>query len=390
MKILFVTLTPIEMNSSAMIRNKALIKGFIDNGGNVDILTTTGEEYNPYFDSDFFSNDVNIVRLNNNLHTSIVEINDGILSRIKKTILPLIRYLYHLVNLYDSTIFITHKIHYDILPEKYYNIIVSSSDPKSSHIAVNSLIKSGLKYGKWIQYWGDPFTIDITRRSLHPKWYVQKVEKNIIGLADKIVYVSPFTLKEQQKLFFQYKNKMFFLPIPYQNEKLYKNNINNNESIQLGYFGDYKSSIRDIRPLYNYCRRLQEKLIIAGNSDLTLNSTEQINILPRINQDKLNVLESECDILICILNKQGTQIPGKLYHYAATNKPVMVIVDGDKQAEISKYLDEFNRFVLCDNNITAIQEHIEYIKKFQIKYKPCKTFNPSVIAEEFIRSNNHN
>lgn len=60
--------------------------------------------------------------------------------------------------------------------------------------------------------------------------------------------------------------------------------------------------------------------------------------------------EEDADLLIVLLNKKGTQIPGKIYHYAGTNKPILIILDGDRKEEIKEYLSLFNRFYFCENN----------------------------------------
>ena len=141
---------------------------------------------------------------------------------------------------------------------------------------------------------------------------------------------------------------MVFLPIPYVKEKIYKEV--KNSKVTLGYFGDYKSKDRNIEPLYNVVEK--EKgfyLNICGNSDLSLLQKENMNIKPRQKLDVVEKLEEDCDILVCVCNKKGTQIPGKVYHYAATNKPILIILDGDKKEKLRKYFKSFNRYVLCEN-----------------------------------------
>ena len=77
-------------------------------------------------------------------------------------------------------------------------MVISTSDPKTSHLFVKKLIEEGLKYGKWVQHWGDPLSGDITSSLIFPQSYIRKVEKNMISKADKIVYVSHFTAEMQK------------------------------------------------------------------------------------------------------------------------------------------------------------------------------------------------
>lgn len=385
-KILYITFSPIDMNTSATIRNKALIKGLVKNGAKIDLLTLTAARDNNYFDSIVDSIDgVNIIKLKQNAaYLAMVKHDESLKGKLKKKILPIARRIYHSFNLYDNSILVAKNIGKDILPSDYYDIIITSSDPKTSHIAAQKLIDLGLNYGKWIQYWGDPLSIDITNKSLYPKWYVRKVEENIIKMADTIIYVSPFTLREQMKLFPKYSEKMSFLPVPYLEPKFSKNKQEYNKKITLGYFGDYHSSIRDIRPLYEFAKKSGDGLIIAGNADLNLKSSENVTIYPRLCLEEITKLETVSDILVCILNKRGTQIPGKLYHYAATNKPILVILDGEYRKEIADYLRSFNRYILCDNNEQDIKQAINKIKGQNYTWEPSPYFSPEAIAKKFL------
>lgn len=386
LNILFVTLSPIEINGSAMIRNNALINGLVENGNNVEILTIPTQNHSSFVDNTLiWSDDLKITTLKpNQAYKSLVKKSDNFFGKLKRTILPLIRKIYHSFSLFDNSIYIAKKVNKKVLNRNYYDLIISSSDPKSSHYAVKQLINSGLKYEKWIQYWGDPLAIDITNKSIHPKFYIKNVEKSLLKPADKIVYVSPLTYAAQIKLYSQLKDKMSFMPIPYTKKKFYQLRDLTNRKPSLGYFGDYKSSVRNIKKLYNVCRDEDFNLIIAGNTDLNLKETNSIRILPRVSQKRLMDLETNVDILVCILNKRGTQIPGKIYHYAATNKPILVILDGEEKEEIRKYLEGFNRFVLCNNDEVSIKQTLTAIKNSNIRYEPSPYFESKYIANSLI------
>jgi len=388
LRILFITLCSVEMNTSAMLRNKALIKGLVSNNAEIDLLTIPSMAENNYFDNNEHNIEgVNVIRLvENRIYTSLVKSDFSLMGKIKRMMLPLARKIYHSLNLFDNTILTAQRVERESLPTNYYDIIISSSDPKSSHIAARKLIMSGLEYGKWIQYWGDPFALDITRESLHPKFYVKNKERNILELADSIVYVSPFTLVEQQKLYSDFESKMCFIPIPYLEKKIYNEGKNNENSATLGYFGDYKSTVRDITPLYESIKANGQNLIVAGNSDLNLLSTKRISVYPRVSQEKILKFEIESDILVCVLNKSGTQIPGKIYHYAATNKPILVILDGEKKDQIRDYLSDFERFVLCENDEHSIMKAIDDILKVRKGYEPSPYFDSKVIAKQLLSS----
>ncbi|WP_033542291.1 hypothetical protein [Planococcus sp. CAU13] len=363
-----------------------MIKGLKIDGHKIDVLTLPARENDEYYDNSngIIDCDRVIYTENNKIYNSLVESNQTMLGIVKKTILPLLRKVYHSFSLFDNSINVAKNINKGLLKIDYYDLIISSSDPKSSHVAVSKLIEQGLKYGEWVQYWGDPLTLDITNKTILPNAYIKKVEYRLLSQANRIIYVSPFTLKEQRKLFPELAERMKFVPIPYLDEKIYVINKINEESLKLGYFGDYKYEVRNLLPFYSACKNNNFSCVIAGNSNMELSSTKDIFVLPRINQSKVEQLEKECSILICVLNKTGTQIPGKLYHYAATNKPILVILDGDHVNEIVEYLNSFDRFYTCKNNEKSIVNTIKDILIEKREYIPSPEFKPEVIARKII------
>lgn len=388
MRILFVTLCSIETNSSAMIRNNSLIKGLAINGSYVDILTVSTNKNNPFLDTSMdwnWEGRVNIIKLKgNSTYNSLIEPTKNFIGSLKKTLLPIIRWIYHSFSLFDNTIYIAKSVNISTLANNYYDIVISSSDPKSSHVAVDKLLKQGLTCRRLIQYWGDPLANDINKTSILPRLYLKIKEKKLFSCADNIVYVSPFTLKDQKKIFPKFAGRMHFIPIPYLKKKFY--NRSNAKKTTIGYFGDYTSKVRNILPLYETCKKMQDnfELLIAGNSDLKINTFKNIAVFPRISQEKVEELEASCDILVSILNKTGKQIPGKIYHFAATNRPILVILDGDNKDKMRQYLEKFNRYIFCENDEESILEAITGIKNNKKEYYPSPYFEPERIAKMFL------
>ena len=383
MKILFITSDPLEYNSSANMRNRAIIKGIIENGNQVSTLSAELNEKSIYAD-------------NSKLNLELKErywIQDSIkikvdkedkVKKTKKKIKEIIYNVYVKFSIYDPKKRLLKKLNASQI-ENEFDLIISSSDPKSAHLLAEKLIKEKPNITKrWIQYWGDPFLDDINKKSFFSKKLIKKEEERIISLCDKIVYVSPFTLEKQKKLYTKYSDKMEFLPIPYIKEKIYKPNKNKN--IVLGYFGDYRSQDRNIQPLYKLVSNNKNiQLNICGNSNLKLEQKENINIKARQTLSVIEKMEEKSDILVCICNSHGNQIPGKVYHYAATNKAILIIVDGEKQENIKKYFETYNRFKICKNNEIDILKTVNIIMKEEKKYEPLYELNARNIAKKLIK-----
>lgn len=379
MKILFVTLSPIDSTFSTSFRNRAIIKGLLELSHEIDLVTINADTSNISINNIEILESLNIIRIDKKIKT-VGYSNSR--SKTKKKVYEWTRRIYHHLFPYDTSYFILKDIDISVLPKDSYDIIISSSDPKTSHLAAKQIIKKGIKYKKWVQYWGDPFASDITKKLLYPKRYILHLENNILKGADKIVYVSPLTLEDQMKHFGKLARKMSFLPIPYEKPKLFDEII---EDIYIvGYFGYYLSHVRNILPLYKAIANIGStvQLNIVGGTDLDLKERQNISIYPISN----NIIEHEkkSNLLIVVLNKFGSQIPGKLYHLAATNKPILVILDGEKKEKIKSYLETFDRFIMCDNTVESIKYTIKRIIFEKKQFVPCLKLMPKTIAKSLI------
>ena len=86
-----------------------------------------------------------------------------------------------------------------------------------------------------------------------------------------------------------------------------------------------------------------------------------------------------------LCNLQGGQIPGKIYHYSATNKPILFVLDGTEEEKkaIYDFFSKYNRYQFCENNINDIRAAIKEIleKKNQISAKPVEAFEPQNVVK---------
>lgn len=379
MKILFVSTSPLEYSASSNMRNIALLNGLIQNGHKIYTLTPMADKNFKMYDDSLC--DVKIEKQYyidmGIIHSSLSKSNSS-----KNKIKSLIYNLLKKIKIYDFRSDLARK---NIVIDEKFDILISSSDPKSSHLVAKKLIKRNPEIAKrWIQYWGDPFYDDVNDKRKFIKKIIKIEESRLIKMADKVIYVSPFTLENQKNIYNKYKDKMYFLPIPFNKEIIY--NIKKNKKLKLGYFGDYYSRNRNIIPLYNSVKENKNsELIICGNSNLSLKNDSNINVFDRQQLSIIRKYEKECDVLVCICNIHGSQIPGKIYHYAATNKPILIIIDGELNEKLKIYFESFNRYILCYNNKKSIQDTLDILVKSDLKYSPCNELKSSNIASEFIK-----
>lgn len=381
MKILYVVTRPIEINTSASIRNHATISGLIENGHQVTIVSTQPDKNHVAYDDT-----LNLFKIEKKYFElggaqSVIKIGRRIdfLNRIK----PFLYKILYRNEMYDNLKGIIKFV--NEIDIKNYDLVISSSDPKSSHLFVDYLFRKQKKELTWIQIWGDPFADDITRTN-KKNIDIEQEENRLLTLADKIIYVSDLTCKKQKEKYPANKDKMFYVPIPY-----YKPRISDKEfpqkykDIKLCYCGDYGSNIRNIVPIYEATKDLGLDMKICGMSDLNLKGDDKITVLPRQNADTVKKIENESDILIHLSNKKGTQIPGKIYQYISTNKVILFILDGDNE-KLRETFEKYNRVIFVDNEKEKIKLVLKNICKLrkEVSNEPVEYFGAKNIASIII------
>lgn len=374
MNILFVTMVPFESNTSATIQNKGIIKGFVDLGHNVDVITIEPRVDSISYDdsmNDIYNNIRNqyFIKLNSNYAAVMQKKHNNQANNInvttinlKTSIRNIVKKIYDSVAIYDAQQTNVKQVSKLEIQYEFYDFIVSASDPKSSHLIVSRILKNnpGIK-AKWIQYWGDPMFNDITRKKDWRDSLVKYHENKLISKADKVIYASPLTLNIQKLTYPNHSCKMDYASQVYVSGTV-KNNISktiNNSKIEVGYFGAYDSKIRNIKPLYDAALTSEYNLNICGPSDIKLKSTKNIKINGKVTYKIAVKMEEKSDILVTICNSTGTQIPGKIYYCAGYDKPIIVVLDGEYKLELRKYLESFNRYILCDNDPISIKKAID-------------------------------
>lgn len=382
MKIAYVVARPLEINTSASLRNRAIINGLVELGHTVTLYCSKYDSSHPNFDLSIKSEAQKVCFLEVGRAQKLQSIgrNVNILNPVRKFIYKwkMDRSIYGDYSAFGKLEIINHFEEYDL--------IISSSDPKSSHLLVYNELNKARKEVPWIQIWGDPFMTDITRKSINNEQVFEE-EKKLLSRATKIFYVSPLTLKKQRELFEIYSKKMFFVPIPFTNEKIFTNrNLKNIPYVKFLYAGDYNSNVRYISPLVKYFSHPNNKhqLCIAGTGDIKKFNKEKIHLKGRVSYTEIEKLEEQTDVLVFLSNKKGNQIPGKIYQYSGTNKPILFINDGEYKEQIQEYFDPIGRYFFCDNVISSIEKTVEEIIFSNQSFDPVDEFKSKHIAKKII------
>ena len=364
MNILLITLYSLERNTSVAISNINITKGLLELGHQVTWVMPHWAQCETEFDD----SQVRIIRvpgedekrhtgfLRNKLHSHfyMLDFTRPYLRQVRKT----------------------------QIPDEFYDVVISTSDPKTSHVFTARLLRH-VRYGRWIQHWGDPLLGDITRNFWWPQWYIKCYERSIIRKADKIVYVTPFTCDTQRKEYPKMAHKIAFIPLPADMHGT--ETVEQDGLLRIAYLGDYNPAFRNLRPLYNACSKMDSiSLTIAGHGP-AYRSLPNIKVLPRIPQDQALEIENDSDVIFCVCNKRGTQIPGKILYKASSDKHILVAVEKESHDEMCKYLESYNRFVVCDNTSASISEALQSLRSKIHNYVTPERLLPINIAREILQ-----
>ncbi len=388
MKILYVTTFYEQQGSSAAIRNNAWVEGLCSLGHDVTVETV---DWPDTLKSEF------LVRNNK--------------AKVNRTYLPELNILKTTVKTAKSKRagkldglrhFVRDMLFFpDICknwPKKYkepsffdYDVIVSSSDFKSSHFM-------GLKLKKlhpdvpWIQIWGDPWSSDISLSSI-TKRRAHRNERKLLQKADAVVYVSSLTRDYIKNLYPGLERKLHYIPRGYF-KRVKKTPCDAKDHITLLYTGSLSFSGRNIAPLleaieeYNATNPEKKvRLEIYGTVKASLHDDisqfECVTLNSSVDYEKVLELYSQADMLLFLSNSaESTQIPGKLFDYLGTELPVLCLM-ADINGSLAEMLRGNKRCLVAENSKESlnISEISNWISK---EYEIDESLSPESTARQLM------
>lgn len=265
-----------------------------------------------------------------------------------------------------------------------YDLVVSNSSPSASHKLVELLANKGrIRYKRWVQIWEDPWYHDLYGGHSEQ---IKQEEHNLLRAGQEIYYVSPLTTHYQKIFFADCGHKMNNIPLPFLAFGEEATQVDTD--VSFGYFGDYYSFTRNLQPFYDAICATKSKCYIYGDSDLNLASCGNTIVSGRVTLDVLEEVQNRTSVLVHLCNLRGGQIPGKIYHYSATTKPILFILDGTEEEKqiIKEYFTQYDRYYFCDNNKDDIEQAIRELSQNYANHtgRIIEEFCPkSVVAQLF-------
>ena len=400
MNILVINGDCIFTNTSANLCHQAYIRGLVEAGHTVEVLCADGRDYKTdpsmVLPPEVKVHTIYGVSLYEKMSlkkassvttpTAPVGITGSAAPSLKQTLVrkakDFILSLYGVHGVYATFVRKAQRFRSD----KHFDCVLSLSTPVTSHLLAHKLIRSGhIKTNRWIQIWEDPWYTDAY--GFNSRRRIFREERRLLSFGERICYVSPLTLKNQQRLYPASADKMFWQPLPY----YYKDDAapaHTGPNVY-GYFGDYAPVARNLEPFYQAAKKTGIRVEICGNPCNLFPTTDSIHIHPRLPLHELKPIEDSANVLIFLCNRKGGQIPGKIYQYSATEKTILFILDGteEEQQVLREFFGRFNRYVFCRNTGDDIARAIAAIEAGDlggVENRPLEEFNPQTTIHNIL------
>ena len=401
MEILVINGDCIQVNTSANLCHLAYIRGLVDAGHHVTLLSADSRDYqtdpamripesvesHTYYGVSLYEK-LSLYKKGRTETSAPLDRATGfgrtslrrkLIGEAKKVVLS----LYGVHKTYKT--FVNRAKHFH--SDREFDCVLSLSTPVTSHLLAHELIKQGrIRAKSWIQIWEDPWYSDAYGFNGNKKVY--REEKRLLSFAQRICYVSPLTLENPKKLFGESADKMFWQPLPAYYEPDSAPAVKA-DPLLFGYFGAYYPTFRDLKPFYQATAAVGTEVNICGDPSSLLAPTDRIHIHPRLPLAELKPFEDQTGVLVFLCNRAGGQIPGKIYQYSATDKTILFILDGTEEEKrtLREYFEPFNRYVFCENTVEDITRAINSIKEGNLGTvinKPLTDFEPKKIIQRIL------
>ena len=140
-----------------------MVEGLLQNGHTVDLVTAEPNIHHTAYDESLSVQGIKTIRvaMNNVQKLAGLGGKNKLFLKLKSLVY---RWMTH-NEVYDHLKSMVHHADCVNLAEGQYDYIISSSDPKSSHLFALKLLEQQKNSfsGTWIQIWGDQFLADITQ-----------------------------------------------------------------------------------------------------------------------------------------------------------------------------------------------------------------------------------
>ena len=229
--------------------------------------------------------------------------------------------------------------------------------------------------------YGDPWVFNSNYRKKHT-WLKFRIEHKLEKKYLKTSLLVTFSTKGCEKLYkdkyFLKENKTLTIMTGYEDRlfdltKSYIFPKKEDDFIVLSYGGAIQTGVRDPIPLFHALEKFPkyrfnirtDKVHTLSNMVNTYASNANINVIPYIKFDEYYFEMLSSDVLVFFGNSTPDQLPGKIFNYLPTGKPILYIcnIDDDSKDQALEIVKDYGNYVFCHNNYDDICIALHDIKK---------------------------
>lgn len=246
------------------------------------------------------------------------------------------------------------------------DVVISSSPPFGAMILAWFAKKYYKENIKWICDLGDPWSF-ASDRKLGPvmRRIIETMERYFLSSADHIIVTNNRTKSAYLEILDIEESR---ISVIYQGADANRNELpSSSESAgDYVYTGTFYKTIREPYALFEAFSLSDRKLSVAGNIDPKFfpeKKSDQVSFIGNLGEQDVKKMQRSAAALIFIDNLNSTQLPGKLFEYVATGRPV-ICIGVAKESPVNEI--EFSDYpiVFCENNVEDISRAIGKIDEF--------------------------
>ncbi len=255
----------------------------------------------------------------------------------------------------------------NLLRRNRYDILLTSSEPRTSHL-IGYLLKkrSGIP---WLGDYGDPWIYHIPYQP-EPRLkrkFLRQAETRILRRLDAIT-VATEGIKRQYLDEYPFLNgsKVYVVRQGFDQELLDGLEGEKTSPFRIVYCGSFHPTLRDPSIFFEAMREVVAsdiEVLIAGRPSRFVEAvngrfeTNKVRYVGFLDHKEALRLEKSATILLHFGNASAIQIPGKIYEYLGAGKPILCI-RGCEEDPIAQMVTSHGFGIAVDNNLQEIKEAV--------------------------------
>ncbi len=287
------------------------------------------------------------------------------------------------------------------------DLIISVGQPFSTHILATKVRK---KLGsKLILDYGDPWSFNPSAETIpsERRWLDRLVEKQVLKQSNYVTVTTQSTRNAFEDNFPFVRDNIEVVTQGVDSSQFFdgKNVVHDKDEITLFYAGTFYKDIRNPKPLFEALYGLTDilqgkkvKIIIAGKmEDYVLKMAEpftenqnadiQVEMLGNISFDEVANYQKKADALLFFGNYGGVQVPGKLFEYLATDRPIFAIIPSGDESE--RLLNSYSRGITVDYDTEQIKkEFVNFLTSVENgtydQLEPVLDYDWTVLSNQYL------